>query len=134
MKHFFAEFKAFAVQGNVVDLAVAVVIGAAFGKIVSSLVDTILMPVISLFFGIVNLSSLKLEIGPSVLQYGIFLQSAVDFVFISLVIFVMVKATCMVRRRQEASSEKVPPPPEDIHLLREIRDLLKNVLENKSDR
>ena len=124
MKHFFEEFRAFAIQGNVIDLAVAVIIGAAFGKIVSSLVDALLMPVISLFFGTVNLSSLKLEIGLSVLQYGIFLQDVVDFALISMVIFVMVKVIQKFRRRQETEPEKAPPPSEDIQMLREIRDLL----------
>jgi large conductance mechanosensitive channel len=124
MKHFFEEFKAFAVRGNVMDLAVAVIIGAAFGKIVTSLVDNILMPAISPTFGVVNLSSLKLAIGPSVLQYGIFLQNALDFVLIALVIFVMIKAVQKLRRRQEEEPEKASPAPEDIQLLREIRDLL----------
>ena len=124
MKPFFEEFRAFVVRGNVMDLAVAVIVGAAFGKIVSSLVDTILVPVIGLFIGIVNLSSLKLQVGSSVLQYGIFLQNAIDFVLISLVIFVMIKVVHTLRRRQEEEPEKAPPPPEDIQLLREIRDLL----------
>lgn len=125
MKSFLAEFKTFAVRGNVADLAVAFTIGAAFGKIVSSLVENLMMPAISLVLGVVNLSGLTLDIGKSVIQYGVFLQSVVDFLLIALAIFLMIKLMNSLKRKQEEESERVPKPSEDIVLLREIRDLLK---------
>ncbi len=124
MKNFLAEFKTFALRGNVVDLAVAVVIGAAFGKIVSSLVDNMIMPVVSLFLGVVNLSSLQLDLGISVIQYGVFLQSVLDFVLIALAVFSIIKLINRYKKKQEEEPETSPKPSEDIILLREIRDLL----------
>ena len=122
------EFKAFAMKGNVVDLAVAVVIGAAFGKIVSSLVDNIIMPLVGILLGGVSFSQLSVSVGDAVLQYGEFIQSVIDFVIIAFAIFMMVK---MMNKAQDAASgpaeEEAPAePPEDIKLLREIRDSLRN--------
>jgi large conductance mechanosensitive channel len=124
MKNFLAEFKTFALRGNAVDLAVAFIIGAAFGKIVSSLVDNLMMPAISLLFGVINLSSLTVEVGKAVIQYGGFLQSIVDFLFVALAIFLVVKLMNSLKRKQEEDPETSPKPSEDIMLLREIRDLL----------
>ena len=120
------EFKAFALKGNVVDLAVAVVIGAAFGKIVSSLVDNIVIPLTGLLSGGVDLTDLKLSIGETELTYGVFIQSVVDFVIIALAIFAAIKIIRSLERKEEQKPEaqKVVEPSEEVKLLREIRDNL----------
>lgn len=127
MKSFLDEFKAFAMKGNVVDLAVAVVIGAAFGKIVSSLVDNIVMPLIGLLLGGIDLTSYAVTVGDAQVSYGVFLQSVIDFVIIALVIFMVIKIINHLQKKEEAKpeEEKVVETPEDIKLLREIRDSLK---------
>lgn len=122
---FLMEFKTFALRGNVMDLAVAVVMGTAFNKIVSSLVETVIMPAVSILLGIVNLSSWSFEADGIAIRYGIFLQSIVDFILIAFSIFVAIKAMNHLKRKQEDEPETSPPPPEDVLLLREIRDLLK---------
>lgn len=126
MKDFIEDFKAFAMRGNVVDLAVAVVIGAAFGKIVTSLVENIVTPIIGVLLGGVNFSELSVTIGESVITYGIFLQSIFDFVIIALAIFLAIKALSKFKKKEEALPEAEKTTPEDIELLREIRDSLKN--------
>lgn len=129
MKSFVEEFKAFAMKGNVIDLAVAVVIGAAFGKIVSSLVDNIIMPVVGVILGGVNFSYLSVEMGEASITYGVFLQSVVDFVIVALVIFLVVKGInkAQTMGAEEVSADDAPAePPEDVRLLREIRDSLQN--------
>lgn len=127
MKNFVAEFKAFAMKGNVVDLAVAVVIGAAFGKIVTSLVNNIITPLIGLAMGGVDFSGLMYTVGDAEVTYGVFLQSVVDFVIVALVIFMVIKALTSLKKKEEAKpeEEKVVEPPEEVQLLREIRDSLK---------
>ena len=128
-----SEFKEFIAKGNVVDLAVGVVIGAAFGKIVSALVDGIVMPIISILTGGVNVSDWKFVLEPAkvgadgketaaavVIQYGALLQAAINVLVIAFVIFLVVKA--YNRLRTPAADA---PPPEDVVLLREIRDSLK---------
>ena len=128
-----SEFKEFVSRGNVVDLAVGVVIGAAFGKIVTALVDGIVMPTIGFFSGGVSVSDWKYVLKPTQLdaagkevaaevaiKYGLFLQTAIDFLLIALVIFLLLKAYNKVRKPAEA-----PATPEDVLLLREIRDSLK---------
>lgn len=124
MGGFLAEFKTFAVRGNVVDLAVAVVIGTAFGKIVSSLVDNIVMPLIGLLLGGVDLSRFVFMLGDATLAYGIFLQSIIDFVIIALAIFVVIKAMNALNHKQDTEPEKAPPPSREVQLLTEIRDLM----------
>lgn len=129
------EFKQFVMKGNVVDLAVAVIIGGAFGKIVTSLVNDILMPVIGLILGRISFTQLKLVIVPATdtvkevaILYGSFIQSVVDFLIISLAIFVMLKALMRLKRKKEEVPEEPPAPPElskEEVLLTEIRDLLK---------
>ncbi|HEU4677141.1 MAG TPA: large-conductance mechanosensitive channel protein MscL [Candidatus Paceibacterota bacterium] len=127
MRKFFNEFKQFAMRGNVLDLAIAVVIGGAFNKIVSSLVDTIITPAIGLLIGGVDFSALSFTVGASTFKYGLFVQNVVDFVLIALIIFLVVKAMNRFHRREEEEEEKLPPePPEEVKLLREIRDELKN--------
>lgn len=130
------EFKAFIARGNVLDLAVAVVIGAAFGKIVTALVDGMIMPVVGLLMGGVDFSQLYValdgedyaslaaaqEAAAPVLTYGAFLQTVIDFLLIAFVIFMIIKA---YNRMQKKEEEAPSPPAEDILLLREIRDQLK---------
>jgi large conductance mechanosensitive channel len=132
---FLSEFKEFAVRGNVVDLAVAVVIGGAFGKIVTSLVNDIVMPVIGKLAGGVNFNDLAVVLTPAqlnpdgtesvaavLLRYGAFLQSIIDFLLVAFAIFLAVKAINRLRR----APEPVPAaPPEEVVLLREIRDSLR---------
>ena len=126
MKSFFAEFKAFAMKGNVMDLAVAVVIGAAFGKIVSSLVNNIVMPVIGLLLGGIDLTNYSHTVGKAEITYGVFLQSVVDFLIIALVIFLVVKALNSAKhKKKEETEEKPKEPTEEVKLLREIRDGLR---------
>jgi large conductance mechanosensitive channel len=126
MKGFIAEFKAFAMKGNVIDLAVAVVIGAAFGKIVSSLVANIITPLIGLLMGGIDFSGLAYTIGDAEVTYGVFIQSIIDFTIVALVIFMVVKGINSFQKKEEAKpeEEKVVEPAEEVKLLREIRDSL----------
>jgi large conductance mechanosensitive channel len=117
------EFKDFAMKGNIVDLAVAVIIGGAFGKIVTALTNSIIMPIISLLLGKVAISDLSFAIGKTVFPIGIFLQAIIDFILIALVLFLIVKAMNSLKRKEEAALP--PPTAEEILLLREIRDELK---------
>jgi len=119
------EFKSFAMKGNVVDLAVGIVIGAAFGKIVSSLVGDVLMPVVGLLIGGVDFSGLAITIGNASVKYGKFIQSGVDFVIIAAAIFLVVKAINRMQREKPAAPAAPPAPPRQELLLEEIRDLLK---------
>lgn len=127
MKGFVEEFKAFAMKGNVIDLAVAVVIGTAFGKIVSSLVDNVIMPVVGLLMGGVDFSGLTVEVGEASVMYGSFIQSVVDFTIVALVIFIVVKALSRLQKKEEVApvEEKIAEPSEEVQLLREIRDTLR---------
>ncbi len=124
MKSLFEEFKSFAIRGNVVDLAVAVVIGTAFGKIVSSLVDTIIMPVIGFFLGGMDFSGWSLTIGKATIAYGAFIQSVIDFTIIAFVIFMALRTLNRFEKKKE-EVKKDPGPSEEVLLLREIRDSLK---------
>lgn len=130
MKAFFDEFKAFAMKGNVIDLAVAVVIGAAFGKIVSSLVENIITPLIGLLMGGMDFSGLSYNVGDAVVTYGVFIQSVIDFVIVAFVIFMVIKGLnhaqdAFDKKEEEAKEEKPAEPSEEVKLLREIRDSLK---------
>jgi len=115
-------------KGNVIDLAVAVVIGAAFGKIVSSLVTNIITPLMSILLGGVDFSGLQLAVGDTIITYGVFLQSIVDFVIVAFVIFVAIKAMTRLQQREEAkpAAEKIVEPPVEVKLLTEIRDSLRH--------
>ena len=128
MKGFVAEFKAFAMKGNVIDLAVAVVIGAAFGKIVSSLVDNIITPLIGLLMGGVDFSGLSYTVGDAVVTYGMFIQAIIDFVIVAFVIFLVIKginkAQSYGQTDEPAAEDKPAEPSEEVKLLREIRDSL----------
>ena len=125
MKSFIQEFKAFAMRGNVMDLAVAVVIGAAFGRIVSSLVENIITPVIGLLMGGVNFSGLSVNVGEAVIAYGVFLQSVFDFIIVAFAIFIAIKLLSKLQKQKEKEESKPAEPKEEVVLLREIRDNLK---------
>lgn len=127
MKGFIEEFKAFAVKGNVMDLAVAVVIGGAFGKIVSSLVTNIITPFMGVVLGGVDFTNLSFALGKEAVTYGVFIQAIVDFLVVALVIFLVIKAINNLKAKEEAKpeEEKVSGPSEEVKLLREIRDSLK---------
>ena len=118
------EFRDFAVKGNVVDLAVAVIIGAAFGKIVASLVGDMVMPLVGTLLGGLDFSGLAIEIGSAKIQYGKFLQTCVDFVIIAWAIFMAVKVINRLRKKDEDTPPAATPPRQE-QLLEEIRDLLK---------
>jgi large conductance mechanosensitive channel len=128
---FFSEFKAFAMRGNVIDLAVGVVIGAAFGKIVTSLVDQVIMPPIGLLIGGVDFSAYKWVLqaagpdgkGEVAIQFGAFLNTMIQFAIVAFAIFLVVK---LMNRLIKKTEEAPTPPPADVVLLTEIRDLLKS--------
>lgn len=128
------EFKKFALKGNVVDMAVGVIIGGAFGKIVTSLVNDVIMPAVSMLTGdtknLAELSyALSAEEGAPVIKYGAFCQTVLDFLIIALTIFWAIRLVCKLRVKKEEPAPVPPAPaptPEDILLLREIRDALKN--------
>ncbi len=120
---FMKEFKAFAMRGNVIDLAVAVIIGLAFGKIVSALVGDVVMPAVGLLLGGVNFSGLSITVGDAVIKYGAFIQAVVDFLIIAFVIFLALKALSTLKKPEPPAAP--PPPPAQEVLLGEIRDLLK---------
>lgn len=126
MKKFLKEFQEFAVKGNVMDLAVAVVIGNAFGKIVTSLVNDIIMPLMGIVLGGLNFTKLELTLEDVTLKYGNFLQSIVDFVIIAFCIFIAVKMMNVVIRKKKAEEKKEgKASAKEVELLMEIRDLLK---------
>ena len=129
---FISEFKEFAMKGNVMDMAVGVIIGGAFGKIVSSLVDDVLMPLVGMLTGNVDFTNLAFQIGEgeeaAVLKYGTFIQNTVDFLIVAFCIFLMLKGINKLNRKKEepAPEPEAPAGPTQEELLAEIRDLLKN--------
>lgn len=127
------EFRDFLSRGNVIDLAVAVIIGAAFSAIVNSLVNDIIMPLIGIIIGGVNFSSLMVQVGTAQLKYGNFIQALVNFLIIAFVIFQIVRAINQMKERftRPAPAAPPPPPPADVVLLTEIRDLLRQQNANK---
>ncbi|WP_374509174.1 large conductance mechanosensitive channel protein MscL [Niveibacterium sp.] len=136
---FLSEFKEFALKGNVVDLAVGVIIGGAFGKIVDSLVKDVVMPILGRLIGGVDFKHLYINLGDKtfetleaaekagapLVKYGAFINTTVDFLIIALAIFVAMKAINKLKREQPAAPAEPAPTPEDVLLLREIRDALK---------
>ena len=123
---FIKEFKEFAVKGNVMDMAVGVIIGAAFGKIVTSLVNDILMPIIGMLTGGIDFTDLKATIGDANITYGQFVQSVIDFLIVAFCIFLMLKGINKLnRKKQEPAAPEAPKGPTQEELLAEIRDLLK---------
>lgn len=125
MQNFIKEFKAFAMKGNVIDLAVAVVIGAAFGKIVASLVENIIMPTIGILLGGIDFTTWSLKVGEANITYGVFIQSIFDFTIIALVIFMVVKALAKLQKKEEAKPAAPAEPSAEVKLLTEIRDSLR---------
>ncbi len=125
---FVSEFKKFALKGNVLDMAVGVIIGGAFGKIVSSLVADVITPAIGILLGGVNFTELKWVINAeteAAINYGNFIQNIVDFLIIALSIFIFIKVLSKFSRKKEEAPKEPPKKPDDILLLEEIRDLLK---------
>ncbi len=120
-----SEFKKFILRGNVIDLAVAVVIGAAFGAIVTSLTQDIIMPIVGMLLGGLDFSSLSVTVGSAVLAYGKFIQAIVNFLIIGFALFLIVKAINKMMESKKQTEEAAPAaPPADVVLLTEIRDLL----------
>lgn len=137
MKNIIQEFKKFAIRGNVVDMAVGVIIGGAFGKIVSSIVNDLIMPTIGVIIGGVNFTDLKLTLKKAVMEgdkvvspavtinYGNFLQTTLDFLIIAIAVFLLIKAINALNKKKEETTKAPVASPTDIQLLTEIRDLLK---------
>ena len=134
------EFKQFAMRGNVMDMAVGIIIGAAFGKIVSSLVSDVLMPPIGKLMGNMDFSALFIQLGGAdkcaslakakeagiaTINYGLFINTIIDFVIVAFVIFLLIKGMNAMRRKEETAPAAPAAPPADVKLLMEIRDLLK---------
>jgi large conductance mechanosensitive channel len=126
------EFKEFAMKGNVVDLAVGIIIGVAFGKIVTSAVNDILMPPIGILLGGVDFSNLSITLKEGIapnaavaIKYGVFINTIIDFAIVAFVIFLLIKTINRFKAKEEAAPAAPPPPPRQEVLLTEIRDLLK---------
>lgn len=120
-----SEFKTFISRGNVVDMAVGVIIGGAFGKIVTSLVNDVLMPIIGVFLGGLDLSDLSIKVGDATIKYGSFIQTIVDFLIVAFCIFMIVKLFESFKKKKEEEAEEAPKKSDEVLLLEEIRDLLK---------
>ena len=138
----FKEFREFALKGNVLDMAIGIIIGAAFGRIVESLVKDLIMPPIGLMLGNVDFANLfavlkqgtvpgpyptveaAQQAGAVTVNYGVFLNNVIAFVIVAFAVYLLVRTINRLRRQQEAKSKEAPPPPEDVVLLREIRDTL----------
>jgi len=135
------EFKEFAMRGNVIDLAVGIIIGAAFGRIVTSLVNDIIMPPIGLLMGNVDFSNLFVNLdmsqsfasvaeaeaaGAPIIKYGLFINTVLDFVIVAFAIFLVIRAINRFQRKKEAAPAAPAAPPADVQLLTEIRDLLRS--------
>lgn len=124
---FFAEFKTFIARGNVIDMAVGVIIGGAFSNITTSLINDIIMPLLGILTGSISFADLTLEIGPAVITYGNFIQAVLNFLVMAFVVFCLVKAINSFHKKKEAAPPPAPPEPSaEEKLLTEIRDLLKN--------
>lgn len=119
------EFKEFTMRGNVMDMAVGVIIGGAFGKIVSSLVDDVIMPVIGVLTGGVDFSKLSLMVGDAEVKYGMFIQNIIDFLIIAICIFSMIKVMNSISAKKKEEPAAPAEPSNEEKLLSEIRDLLK---------
>lgn len=125
MKKFLEEFKAFAVKGNVMDLAIGVIIGGAFGSITTSLINDVIMPIIGLILGQVDFSSLAITVGDASIAYGAFIQAVFNFFMIAFVTFWLMKAMNKFKKKEEAKHAAPPEPSDEVKLLTEIRDELK---------
>ena len=125
MKKFLREFKEFAMRGNVMDLAVGVIVGGAFSSITTSLINDIIMPIVGVFVSEASFANLSVSVGGAVITYGNFIQAVLNFVILALVVFCMVKAVNRVARKKEEAPPPPPAPSGEEKLLAEIRDLLK---------
>lgn len=120
------EFKEFSLKGNVLDLAIGVIIGAAFGKIVTSLVNDMIMPLIGLLMGGIDFNHLQIKVGSAVVKYGTFIQTIVDFLIVAFSIFMFIKLISRLKKKEEKQEEAAEPTlSKEEELLTEIRDLLK---------
>ena len=122
---FLAEFKTFIARGNVMDMAVGVIIGGAFSNITTSLINDVVMPVLGIFTSSVSFAELTLNIGPAVVTYGNFIQAVLNFLIMAFVVFCLVKALNRFHKKKEAAPPPPPGPSPEEKLLTEIRDLLK---------
>ena len=120
-----SEFKKFISKGNVMDLAVGVIIGGAFGKIVSSLVGDVVMPLVGVLLGGVDFARLSAQVGEATIAYGMFIQNIIDFIIIALCVFLFVKALNSFKKKKEEAPAAPPVPSKEEELLVEIRDLLR---------
>ena len=125
---FLAEFKTFIARGNVMDMAVGVIIGGAFSNITNSLINDIVMPVLGIFTSSVSFAELSVNIGPAVVAYGNFIQAVLNFLIMAFVVFCLVKALNRFHKKKEAAPPPPPGPSPEEKLLTEIRDLLKEKL------
>ena len=125
MKKFFDEFKQFIARGNVMDMAVGVIIGGAFSAITTSLIDDIIMPILGIFTGSISFADLSVEVGSAVIAYGSFIQAVLNFLVMALVVFCLVKVLNRLHRKKEEAPAAPPAPSAEEKLLAEIRDLLK---------
>ena len=125
MKKFLQEFKTFAMRGNVMDLAVGVIVGGAFSSITNSLINDIIMPIVGIFVSQASFADLTLSVGGAVITYGNFIQAVLNFVILAFVVFCMVKAVNRVAHTQKKEEAPPPAPSHEEKLLTEIRDLLK---------
>lgn len=125
MSNLWKDFKEFAMRGNVIDLAVAVVIGGAFGAIVNSLINDIIMPLIGIILGGVDFSSLSVRVGEAVVLYGNFIQAIVNFLVIAFVLFLILRGYLKLQKEEEEAPAAPPEPSAEERLLTEIRDLLR---------
>lgn len=123
---FFAEFKTFIARGNVMDMAVGVIIGGAFSNITTSLINDIVMPILGIFTGSISFADLALHIGPAAITYGNFIQAVLNFLVMAFVVFCLVKAINSFHKKKEEAPPPPPAPSAEEALLAEIRDLLKN--------
>ncbi len=126
---FIKEFKTFIQKGNVIDLAVGVIIGGAFGKIVTSVVDDILMPILGIIIGGLDFSSLTLRIGDATVRYGLFINNVINFLIIAFCIFIMIKALNKLSKKEEAKEEKVIPKKSNEEIL--LEEILKELKKSK---
>lgn len=123
---FLAEFKTFIARGNVMDMAVGVIIGGAFSNITTSLINDIVMPLLGILTGSISFTDLSVQIGPAVVTYGNFIQAVLNFLVMAFVVFCLVKAINSFHRKKEEAPPPPPAPSAEERLLTEIRDLLKN--------
>jgi len=127
------EFKAFISKGNIIDMAVGVIIGSAFSKIVTSVVNDILTPLLGIVIGGLDFTDLTLNVGDAVISYGVFIQNVIDFLIVAACIFIFIKIISNFNKKEETKEEKVEPKKdEQIVLLEEIRDLLKKETNTKT--